>query len=308
MTYVYSFTVMCILSLAKQTPAGAPNCIGNQVVNTPPGYYRCGNCDIRGGTCTGNPDRPLPSTECAFDCAFCPAGYYCIGGGGYPLSCKAGTYSLSKSSACTLCAAGTYSSNGAQQSCPNKCPAGTWGIPGQSTLATACIYQCSAGRWGNVQGAASEEVACSNLCPSGTWSDTLGLSSASQCNLCAAGSWGAVQGAVSKETGCPNLCAAGTWSTGAGLTSAAQFNSCPLGTWGTVSGATTQTDACNNLCPSGTYGIALGQTSQASACLNCESGKFSAAGITSCSPCATCQTGNKNFASYVNIISPPLFG
>ena len=274
---------------------------------------------------------PSPCLQCAVgkysktsrtSCSSCEAGKFSIVLAATSESnctrCARGKYSEARAATsaatCLTCIAGKFSINEGATS-PQACTDCAEGTYAQAPGSSACV-SCQAGTYGNIQGAASADLACVR-CPAGAYSETVGASSPDTCIPCAAGTHSAVSGALSADLCLP--CGANTYAAqgstactpcpmnsqsdlestsvqscvciqgfdNGGIVGGICFDAsgCPAGAY--QSGSLQEGNFACPSCTSGKYGPDKGATSEA-ACLDCGFGKFSAAAASSfCSDCIT---------------------
>ena len=239
--------------------------------------------------CFGACQPGLKTTGVPNICEQCPKGQY--NGDFEQAACKkcpAGKvyngYQGTSINVCQNCTAGKVQSKTGQHSCGN-CPTGKWSAPG-----SAECKLCATGRYGDYQGMESPEE-CKE-CDTGMYNSLPGQSLPSACLNCKPGMYNTLEGAES----CTN-CPAGTYNALEGKrvqTDCLNCDSsnrsppgadecgvlCPAGTFPT-SGEASQ---CS-LCPAGRAGGDVSLTDANAACIPCNPGNFSSAGVAACSVC-----------------------
>ncbi|GIQ81354.1 hypothetical protein KIPB_002301, partial [Kipferlia bialata] len=195
------------------------------------------------------------------ECALCPAGDYCAGGGAAVSGlCAAGHYCPEGSHGPTqkLCPAGTYNPSTSGESLDDceSCPAGSYCAAGCDTPVICTMgYYCPLG------------TATPIPCPIGTIGIAEGYNLVEQCDACDAGYFCDGLG----RTTAKGLCDAGYYCTGGAYTSAPPNDEtggvCPAGGYCGVGSASKE------YCLAGTYNPTTGASSEDD-CISCPGGQY----------------------------------
>ena len=235
------------------------------------------------------------------ECATCPAGKYSdIDGIGTCTSCVAGTYSgtvgATSSAVCLECEAGKSSEEGASTSSSCFTPvcytvvtrdfAGDGWSGGTLTITNTETYVAAATSTGPEEGCAyapsymaceRTETAC---LPCGTYSaQQAGSSYSDEISWFIRDAGGSTVAEATRTYSATFSIACASCGLGSGGVSDSECETCPVGKYSDVDGV----GPCTS-CFAGTYSGTVGATSSA-VCLECEAGKFSDSGASSCTTC-----------------------
>ena len=322
----------CLCNVGFSVTSGSAPVLDSDCVACVPGKYKnrvgsdsCSNCPpgtfnvnqastsrLACQDCGVGKYNPVNGSASAEACLACRQGKYqehlgqqsesaCIpcGQGKYADSAELGI----SEDVCRECPAGTFSTTTGNFDLSNctRCVAGKYAETTQNTNESACI-PCNPGTWSSTIGA-DEKQAC-HSCLRGTYQPLPAQTSAAACQPCPAGTRSAVlasgtaDNCVACDTGTYALasssactaCSDNPATTGrvilyTGANSSAACESCKAGEM-------YQNDSHCAVCGAGTHSAPADERAAGASCVDCTSGKFSAAvGASSPETCRDCAVG-----------------
>lgn len=275
-TFTKFNSLFLVLFLGQQHCATANNCNAGT-------YLRSGSC------CWSCPWGYHQSESGQSSCARCPIGYHAYSGYKSCPVCRVGLYASSVGY-CNGCNYGSYQDEKGKQSC-KKCQPGH----AQNSYAQTTCGACAAGRYEDETGGFTyPEPSHCKPCTTGKEFNT----TVTVCNACATGKYQDQSNMYlhpNHRTNMPSY---------APLNTVLSCKFCPSG-WSSFDSTTCQrcsrgryqfenaniVAVCIDGCPAGTYQGTNGQYIHA--CQDCQIGKHSTYGSSSCSPCPRGRYGDK---------------